>query len=93
MQCKYRVRWFYSKGALLVLFWILIITFVITSMLKILLFKEYSMDIYWMYGVLVLLSILVAPLAGWLADAKFGNYKVVKFGMWTLFLATVLSIT
>ncbi len=43
-----------------------------------------------MYGVLVLLSILVAPLAGWLADAKFGNYKVVKFGIWTLFLVAVL---
>ncbi len=45
---------------------------------------------YWVYGVL-LLSILTVPLAGWLADAKFGNYKVVRFGVWLLFLATVFN--
>ncbi len=49
-------------------------------------------DLYtWMYGVLLILSLLVGPLAGWLADAKFGNYKVVRFGVWLLFLATVLN--
>ena len=40
---------------------------------------------------LLILSLLVGPLAGWLADAKFGNYKVVRFGVWLLFLATVLN--
>ena len=49
-------------------------------------------DLYtWMYDVLLILSLLVGPLAGWLADAKFGNYKVVRFGVWLLFLATVLN--
>ncbi len=49
-------------------------------------------DFYsWIYGFLVLLSMLAVPLAGWLADAKFGNYRVVKFGVWLLFLSTVLN--
>ncbi len=37
------------------------------------------------------LSILAAPLAGWLADAKFGNYKVVRFGVWLLFVSAVFN--
>ncbi len=52
---------------------------------------KYSTDGYWVYGVLLLLSILTVPLTGWLADAKFGNYKVVRFGVWLLFLATVFN--
>ena len=44
-----------------------------------------------MYGVLLLLLILTVPLTGWLADAKFGNYKVVRFGVLLLFLATVFN--
>ena len=49
-------------------------------------------DLYtWVYVFLLILSLLVGPLAGWLADAKFGNYKVVRFGVWLLFLATVLN--
>ena len=94
MKCKYRVRWFYSKGALLVLFWILIITFVITSMFTVFPSPSTTLtnNLYtWVYGVLLILSLLVGPLAGWLADAKFGNYKVVRFGVWLLFLATVLN--
>ena len=36
-------------------------------------------------------NVIAAPLAGWLADAKFGNYTVVRFGVWLLFLATVFN--
>ena len=91
MKCKYRMRWFYSKGALLVLFWLLLVTFVIISMMSVLPSTKYSTDGYWVYGASLLLSILTVPLTGWLADAKFGNYKVVRFGVWLLFLATVFN--
>ncbi len=93
MKCKYRVRWFYSKGALLVLFWFLLIAFAISSMFRVLPPIQFSeINFYsWMYGCLALLSILVAPLVGWLADAKFGNYKVVRFGVWLLFLAALID--
>ncbi len=92
MKCKYRVRWFYSKGALLVLFWFLLITFVIISMFRILPPPiTLSASSYWVPDVLLLLSVLTVPLTGWLADAKFGNYKVVRFGVLLLFLATVFN--
>ncbi len=83
-----------AKGALLVLFWFLLITFVIISMLKVFSSPSTTLtnNLYtWMYGVLLILSLLVGPLAGWLADSKFGNYQVVRFGVWLLFLATVLN--
>ena len=91
MKCKYRVRWFYSKGALLVLFWFLLISFVISSMLSVLPSIKCLTEGYWVYGALLLLSILTAPLAGWLADAKFGNFKVARFGVWLLFLTAVFN--
>ncbi len=50
-----------------------------------------SASSYWVPDVLLLLSVLTVPLTGWLADAKFGNYKVVRFGVLLLFLATVFN--
>ena len=34
-------------------------------------------------------SCLLAPLIGWLADAKFGRYKVIKFASYVSFLASI----
>ena len=36
------------------------------------------------------LSYTFAPLIGWLADVRFGRYKVIKFGSVVLFLASIL---
>ena len=36
-----------------------------------------------------LLSFLLAPFLGWLADVKFGRYKVQKFGSFVMFFATI----
>ena len=35
--------------------------------------------------------IVLAPLTGWLADSKLGNYKAFKLGCFALFLATVIA--
>ncbi len=45
------------------------------------------------YVALIPLTLLVAvaPLAGWLADARYGNFKVFKFGVMLLFFASVLA--
>ena len=40
---------------------------------------------------ILLSSLLSAPLSGWLADAKFGNYKVFRTGAVLLFIATVMN--
>ena len=40
---------------------------------------------------LFVLVVVSAPLSGWLADAKFGNYKVFIVGAVLLFISTVMN--
>ena len=90
MKCKYRVRWFSSKGAFLVLLWTLLISitlFSTTHFVKIV----HSNPMKWLSYCLVLTVVVFAPLSGWLADAKFGNYKVFKVGAVLLFTTTVIN--
>ena len=93
MKCKYSVRYFSSKGAYLVLLWTLLLSFVLYSLC-------YSMGrssplswkpIHWWISVPIAATLISAPLLGWLADAKFGNYKVFKFGAVLLFVSTVVN--
>ena len=35
---------------------------------------------------------LMIPLAGWLADIRFGRYKVIRFSMWTMWISSLLLI-
>ena len=46
---------------------------------------------YWLLSIPVVLALVAAPLSGWLADAKFGNYKVFRFGVVLLFISTVIN--
>ncbi len=46
---------------------------------------------FWLYGCCFLMAVLVGPLTGWLADAKLGNYKVARFGLFLLFWASVFN--
>ena len=35
---------------------------------------------------------LLYPFAGWLSDAKYGRYKLMRWGMWTMWVAAVLLL-
>ena len=92
MKCKYKVRWFSSRGAFLILLWTLFIFIVCTSV-----FYSVS-DTFsdpeaskWLIIIPALIGFVSAPLSGWLADAKFGNYKVFRVGAVLLFIATVMN--
>ena len=41
-------------------------------------------------GVLIAAGLLL-PIGGWLADAHFGRYNVVYYGIWTMWIGAVLS--
>ena len=95
MKCKYRVRWFSSKGAYLVLLWTMFVSIVCFSLYY---FINSTAHLYdssihseWLLPIPVGLAFLSAPLSGWLADAKFGNYKVFRAGAVLLFIATVIN--
>ena len=93
MKCKYRIRCVSSKGAYLVLVWTLF-TFALSTSLLILMRNVAIHTMYWLIKGIPIVTVLVlvsAPLSGWLADAKFGNYKVFRFGAVLLFISMVAN--
>ena len=82
-----KFRWFHSKGAALVLVWALLtiagnrVSYEVVASLISLPFTSLST------GAFVFATV---PFFGWLADAKLGNYKVVKIGITISWLASVL---
>ena len=90
MKCKYRVRWLSSKRALLVLLWTLLVVVGCIIPAQIIDFSTHhgaSVPL----TLLFVLVVVSAPLSGWLADAKFGNYKVFIVGAVLLFISTVMN--
>ena len=92
---RYRLRCFYSKGAFLVLLWITLESLASWSFFRS--YKPLYSGLYpggWLsqIAILPLVPFLAfAPLAGWLADSKFGNFKVFKFGAVLLLLSVLIS--
>ena len=90
-KIKYRVRYFYSKGTLLVILWS---TLVSASSAK---FSNgfssmqsfAASSIYLTFA--FILIFICTPLIGWLADAKFGNFKVFKVGTILVFVAATFG--
>ncbi len=97
-SCKWRVRWFYSKGAYLVLVWNLLVNFSFVTTLRLCYtylsgyFSSSPLYVRMLIVIAVVCCIVIsAPLSGWLADAKLGNLKVHKIGHFLIFLSTLIA--
>ena len=93
MKCKYRVRCFSSKGAFLVMLWTLLVS-ITCNLLSCFVNKVssvFSGHIKRLVSIPITLTFVSAPLSGWLADEKFGNYKVFRVGAVVLFICTVMN--
>ena len=92
--CKYRVRLFYSKGALLLLVRTLlfsIVGFSATDLMSEMITRDFLKHYKWTCLTLpVVLTLISFPLSGWLADAKYGNQKINRLGSVLLAISTVL---
>ena len=93
-RCK--MRCFYSKRALLVLFWFSLVAAIFWSLTRLCttLFRELGKNTVLFDAVVYIplaLLIVLAPLIGWLADVYFGSYKVFKTGLILVFQAAILS--
>ena len=96
MKCKYRARWFSSKGAFLVLLWTLLtfssFIFMLHTVASIFYLPDDSFNqTEWLFSFVILVGLSSFPLSGWLADAKFGNYKVFIVGAVLLFISAVMN--
>ena len=90
-KCKYRVRWFYSKGASLVLAWVFLVSVAGFSVVfrLLLTIKDTALSQWIIVPPTVLMGVLSMILSGWLADAKYGNYNVARFGLILQFFGTL----
>ena len=85
---RYTPRWVKNKGAILVL----VCNYLITSLLYVLLHSISTGHQY--ESIACLLSFgLTLPIAGWLADARIGRFRVIVCSTWTMWIATVLATT
>ena len=88
------MRWFSSKGAFLVLSWSLLVA-IGCSLASVQAVDSFNNIAYvpsrWFLEIPVMISLVSAPLSGWLADTRLGNYKTFRFGFVLLFISTVMS--
>ena len=92
-KCKYKIRWFYSKGAFLVLVWVLLSGLSLSSSVTFRAIQPNqrgSMTFGLPLAILVSVVAVTILLLGWLAN-RLGAYKAAKFGFILLFLAAFVS--
>ena len=97
--CSCRYRWISNKGALMVLVWnLLVFSYqyqALDSILK--LIPRYSKWHPWKkisanIAFETSLPLLLYPLAGWLADARLGRYRVMKSSIWIMWVASIILL-
>lgn len=98
-RCVYNIRLLKSRGALLVLIWNLLVFsyqgLALGTIIK--LFPGISKSYPWKIVVAIImlkecLPFLIYPIAGWIADAKIGRYKVIKGSLWIMWIGALLLV-
>ena len=87
---NYKVRWFYSKGAFLVLLWTALISATLWSYVADL-GQNFAIRKYLKLIVISSLTFFAIPFLGWLADAKFGNYRIFKLNCFFLQVTMIVN--
>ena len=94
-MCKYKVRSFYSKGAFLVLVWVFLegiacffVRKILNSWYKETYEKHYNVP-NWLAAIITIVGFIGSTFFGWLADAKLGNYRMMKYSIILLFIVSV----
>ena len=87
IKLSFQSKWLKNKGAILVLIW----SFLGFSVFHYLTIINVSQDpIKQNPGVMLSIGIFL-PVGGWLADAYFGRYRMICFGLWTMFSGVMLN--
>ena len=89
---QYRFKIFRSKGAVLVLFWGFSAQFVLhfathtPDRKTVLAFRDKTISPVLGFT----MCLLLYPILGWLGDVKYGRYRVIKCGLWTMWVMSIL---
>lgn len=84
----YRVKWLKNKGAILIIVW----SFLVSSVFHFVR-AGYQRNLREEYvslgGVVLVLTALLFPIGGWLADAYIGRYRMIRYSIWMMWIGTI----
>ena len=83
---RYRLRRVQNRGAVLILIW----SYCVSSSYFYISYKASRVYSYIVFAMIYITVGLTIPLAGWLADIRFGRYKMIRFSMWTMWISSIL---
>ena len=83
---RYRFRRVKNRGAILILIW----SYCISSLHFYISYNALRVYSYLVFAMLQISVGLTIPLAGWLADIRFGRYKVICFSICTMWISSLL---
>ena len=85
-RITYRMRKVKNKGAILVLVWSFLVMSVYSYLFDTILPSYHNSIIYSVFATIG----VTLPFAGWLADVRFGRYKMICFSIWTMWISSML---
>ncbi len=93
---SYKIRCFYSKGALLILFWVFLVSlscfYLCVRLFDILFLGIENVGVYSNVALVPAVPFLFcAPIIGWIADTRCGNYGMFRVGAILFLLATIAA--
>ena len=90
---SYKIRRIKSKGAILILFWFAMMWSFWSSLDTLVPASFHNDPALILYRRLIphLNYVFVYPLAGWLADVKFGRYNVMHTSLWLMWVGALVS--
>ena len=83
---RYRLRRVKNRGAILILIW----SYCISPMNFYISYNALRVYSYLVYALIAISVGLTIPLAGWIADIRFGRYKVIRFSMCIMWISSLL---
>ena len=83
---RYRLRRIKNRGAILILVW----SYCISSLYFYISYNASRVYSYLAYASVQIGVGFMIPLAGWLADIRFGRYKMIQFSMCTMWISSLL---
>ena len=91
VRCRisYRMRKLKTKGAILVLMWSFMVMGVFYYLLNSLLVSYHDLI---STSIMTIIAVTL-PVAGWLADVRFGRYRVMCYSIWTMWISSLLLTT
>ena len=83
---RYQMRTIHNKGAILILVW----SFLVTNLVYFIRYATTTTYSSLVYYIALSVSVLTIPLAGWLADVRYGRYRIVQWSMWIMWISSLL---